>query len=101
MIIILSYPFVLASAAVDVNVDKGRRWTNSLLPSYMFVVVIIIIIITFLFTEDNILSTYKHYLKYGHHFKQMLKLYDTETLQTRWYDLKLHELTIFNMNHFL
>ena len=61
---------MVASAAVDVNVDQGRRWTNSLLSSYMFVEVIIII--TFLFTEDNILSTYKHYLKYGHHFKQML-----------------------------
>ena len=72
MIIIWSYPFVLASTAEDVNVDQGRRWTNSLLSAYMFVVVIIIImmiIITSLFTEDNIVSTY---LKYGHHFQQML-----------------------------
>ena len=56
---------MLASTAVDVNVDQGRRWINSLLSSYMFVVVIIImiIIITSLFTEDNILSTYKHLSK--------------------------------------
>ena len=78
---------MLASTAVDVNVDQGRRWTNSLLSSYMFVVVIImkmiIMIITFLFTEDNILSTYKHLSKIWSSFqtnaKQCATNYDTET----------------------